>query len=133
MVRKSLLLLNKLKSLSHQKLGALVSYFDDIDEILYVKSSSLFEAGLKDKDVRSILSLRESKELDEELRLIERQGITVIDLFSKDYPFLLKQICHPPLLLYLKGNRSPSQVRSPSGKIPIQLPPLRICIACLTT
>lgn len=46
--------------------------------------------------------------LNKELDLIERYNITVLDFLSDEYPACLREIHHPPLVLYCAG--SPMQI-----------------------
>lgn len=105
MVKKSLILLNKIKHLSYSEMKVIVEYFKDTDGILKASKSDLLQAGLRPKSVDSIVALNGTGDLDEELARIDKEGITVVDIFDKDYPFLLKEIAHPPVVLYIKGDK----------------------------
>jgi len=103
-MKKSLILLNKIKSLSFEKIEAIINHFKDVDNIFKAKRSDFLQVrGLKEKDIENIISSRCSKEIDQELRLIDKEKITILDIFDKDYPKLLRQVSRPPLVLYIKG------------------------------
>lgn len=50
------------------------------------------------KDLQSI-------DIKEKIRNYRNEGIEIITFFDEDYPYLLKEIYDPPLILYGKGNR----------------------------
>ena len=87
-----------------QKVESLLTYLGDVDLIFRVSKGDLRSIPqLTSKDVDTIMRARGSDCLDKELKLIKRQSITVIDIFDDRYPPLLKEISHPPLLLYIMG------------------------------
>lgn len=106
MARKSSIFLNLL-NLPFPKLKVIIDAYSGTDEIFKAKSNDLRQiAGLSGSDVEKIISLRDSFYLERELGLIEKQGIDCIDIFDEGYPLLLKEIGFPPLVLYVKGDRS---------------------------
>ena len=106
MAKRASILLNFL-NLSPNKIQAIISGFNDIDSIWQAKYSDLRQISLlTDTDIKKILDLRNSRVFDKELKLIEKEKIDCLDLFDQDYPPLLKEISNPPLVLYIKGDRS---------------------------
>jgi len=104
MAKKGSILLNLL-NLGPKKIKGIISALKDIDLIFKAKASDLREiSSLEEKDIEAVLSLRNSKALDEELKLIEKEKIDCIDIFDESYPFLLKEIDSFPLVLYIKGD-----------------------------
>jgi len=59
---------------------------------LSIRISKIIFDGLKDK-----------KNLEEELSLIEKYKIELLSFLDEKYPESLKQIYHPPLIIYSKG------------------------------
>ncbi|WP_300360665.1 DNA-processing protein DprA [Fusobacterium sp.] len=57
-------------------------------------------------DDETILLLHKSKKinLEEELKSLKNLGIKIVSLKDKDYPINLKNISHPPVFLYYKGD-----------------------------
>ncbi len=104
MAKKGSILLN-LAGIGPAKTKKIVECLSDLDQILKL-SNSEFRAFsfLSKKDIERISFLLNSKILDKELRLIEKKKIKVIDIFEPNYPYYLKQITSPPLVLYIKGN-----------------------------
>ncbi len=104
MAKKASLLLN-LAGLAPAKVCKILKHLDDIDQLFQLKRSELAAFSfLEDNDVRKILSLINSREVDAELALIEKYQVKTIDIFDPDYPYLLSQIHSPPLILYAKGD-----------------------------
>jgi DNA processing protein len=105
MAKKGSILINLLKFLTPQKTEAIISYLSDPDKIFEVKMKDLQGVSLlSNKDVEKILLMRDSGTLEKELKLLEKEKIEAIDIFDATYPALLKEISHPPLVLYAKGN-----------------------------
>ncbi len=67
------------------------------DLIYYSKlkesTANLIYKGLKDKTL-----------LDQELALIDKYDVKIINIFDQDYPRLLKEIYLPPTILYVKAH-----------------------------
>jgi len=51
-----------------------------------------------------VTGLGEKKVFEQELTLIEKYKITTLSFLDNDYPESLKQIYHPPLVIYYKGS-----------------------------
>lgn len=58
---------------------------------------------LKDEDIDKIYNSR-CLNLKEELEILKNQNIKVISFKDDNYPIYLKNISHPPVFLYYKGN-----------------------------
>ncbi|MDD4954706.1 MAG: DNA-processing protein DprA [Candidatus Omnitrophica bacterium] len=105
MAKKSTIFLNLL-TLSPKKIESIVSTLSDCEDIFNLTQKALSQIPLlEQKDAQSITDLRNSGLLEKELESIARENIEVIDIFDKDYPSLLKEIAHPPLVLYVKGDK----------------------------
>jgi len=59
----------------------------------------------EEKKLVRIADLRESEEFRREIELVEKEGIDMVTFFDESYPFLLRQISNPPLLLYAQGEK----------------------------
>lgn len=104
MAKKGSILLN-LAGIGPASLQKIIESISDIDQIFKLKDFELSALPfLNSKDCEKISSLRNSKILNNELKEIEKNKVKVIDLFDASYPDLLKQISHPPVVLYAKGN-----------------------------
>lgn len=107
MVHKNALIFLNLLNLSPAKTKGIISSFKNLDDIFRVDDSLLRSIPLLgEADIERIRQLKESKSLDKELSLIEKNNIDCLGLFDEDYPVLLKEICTPPLVLYIKGDKA---------------------------
>ncbi len=104
MAKRSSIFLNLL-DLAPKKVKAIVSSFDNLDEIFEVSYAGLRRiAHLTPKDIDAIIVSRKSAILDKELKLISKAKVDCFDIFDEVYPAILKQIDCPPLILYIKGS-----------------------------
>ncbi len=98
-------ILINLANLSAAKIADLLKAFPDPNALLGAQVSDLRRiSSLPQQDIDKLLSLRSQGVLENELALIEKHKITCLDLFSQEYPLLLKEIANPPIVLYLKGD-----------------------------
>jgi len=58
-----------------------------------------------------------NERLDEERRLIERHGASLLTIFDDEYPCLLKPLPDAPVLLYVKGRLDPEADRFPVAMV----------------
>ncbi len=105
MAKEGSIFLNLL-NLAPKKLDNIISFLDDPD-LIFKASRKELEAipSLHQKDIDQIVSQRESSILEKELKGIKSKDIKVIDSFDSDYPQMLRQISHPPLVLYVRGDK----------------------------
>ncbi|MBU2044555.1 MAG: DNA-processing protein DprA [Candidatus Omnitrophica bacterium] len=106
MPKKGSLLLNLL-NFSGKKIIDVIKVFPDPDLILEAGYSDLSRVGsLTAADIEAVLSPKILRRLDQEMGLIEKHKVNCLDIFDAQYPDLLKEISHPPLVLYVKGDLS---------------------------
>ncbi|MCK9573876.1 MAG: DNA-processing protein DprA, partial [Candidatus Omnitrophica bacterium] len=104
MAKKSTIFLNLL-TLSPKKIESIISFLSDTEDIFDLSQSAISEIPLLEKkDADTIVNERCGRALTDELKRIEKEKINVIDIFDNDYPKLLREIAHPPLVLYIKGD-----------------------------
>lgn len=83
----------------------LLEFFsDDVAAAWGATSKTLAQAGLEQKVIASFLKQRAEIVPQQELKKLERLRIQVITWKDADYPASLKEIDHPPPVLYLCGN-----------------------------
>jgi len=105
MAKTGSILLNMVATLTPKKREDILSLFIDPQAIFKTDTKTLENIpSLTQKDINEIFRVRESSLLDQELALVAKEKIHVLDIFDAQYPKLLKEISHPPLVLYLKGN-----------------------------
>lgn len=70
----------------------------DADEI------ALAQTGILSRDnIASITSMKTRDNANRVMEDLEEENIDVVTLDDNDYPYLLKNICDPPICLYVKG------------------------------
>jgi len=82
----------------------LLDHFGDLSLAWASDKQELIQAGLSDKIVQNLLSTRKTIDLISEWEKIEQNNIEVITFNQESYPENLKNIEHPPPVLYLKGD-----------------------------
>jgi DNA processing protein len=84
--------------------GALLKHFSSVDSALGASVSELTKVdGIGDKTARQIVKTCDSFDVDGELELADKLGISIINLEDERYPAALKGICDAPPILYVKG------------------------------
>lgn len=100
---EAFVLLNMTYGLGPAKIKRLIEYFGSAQRVLKAKENELLSVEtIKAADAENILKFNQ-KELDKELRLIEKSKARVLTIADKEYPVLLKEIHSGPPVLYVKG------------------------------
>lgn len=88
-IRKNdLILLNSISDFGYKKLNGLLDRFGNTTQIVKSFPKKAFNI----------------KNIEHELKLIDKKRINTISVFDEQYPYLLKQISSPPIILYVEGN-----------------------------
>jgi len=114
---------NRVPHIGPVRVAALLKFFGDLEAAWHASGTSLRAAGLPRDAVENLLYLRPKLDLDAELDKIAAQKMGILTWESEDYPPLLRNIDHPPPVLYVKGNLLPTDefamavvgTRSPSS------------------
>ena len=86
------------------RIARLLEHFGTAAAAWQASTKELLESGLDAKSVRSLVTVRDRVNLEQELERVTHLGARVICIEDTDYPPLLRQIPQPPPLLYLRGN-----------------------------
>lgn len=86
----------------------LFDWFGDLELAWRADAANLRAAGVSRDAIAKLLYERTRLDLDEELAKVEAAGLDVITWDSPDYPSLLRNIAHPPPLLYVRGDLIPT-------------------------
>ncbi len=78
-------------------------FHTDVAAAWHADSKELAQAGLDQKTIQSFLKQRSTIVPQQELEKLERLRVQVITWKDKAYPELLKEIDHPPPVLYVAG------------------------------
>jgi len=87
-----------------QRVRNLISVFPDVADIFSLTKQQLCTVdGIDLKNAESILNYKDFDYGKREFDKAEKLNISIISFWDKTYPFLLKKIFDPPVLLYTKG------------------------------
>lgn len=123
--------LNMLPGIGPLRVKALLEHFDqDIARLFENKDRLLFQelAGIPKIGpslAKQIFDWKEHVDLESELKLIEEANVTVLTLFHKDYPPLLREIYDPPIVLYVQGQLQAPQDHCGLGMVGGRKPSFR--------
>ncbi len=91
------------KGIGAVRFQALMKYFGDPQLAWGAPSDALRAAGLSDKIIENLNTVRSSVDLDQVWEQIELKGISVLIQSDEKYPERLNEIDQPPPVLYLQG------------------------------
>ena len=95
--------------LGHTVLRSLLEYFGGPEAVFEAGVSELVKvSGVREEIARKIAGKEFSSDPEKELRKVERAGARIVTYLDPSYPKFLKEIHHPPVLLYVKGKDIPS-------------------------
>jgi len=94
---------NIVRGIGPTRLRALLDYFGDVERAWHSSQEELRSAGLDRRSLKNLLSVRATRDLDQEMERIAAVGARVLTWESSDYPRLLREIHDSPPLLYVKG------------------------------
>ncbi len=100
---KYLIALNHFPKFGAKRLQLLRNYFSNYKEAFFASYNDLIEAGIPEKIAHEFIAARENINIDEILKILEKENIKTISISEEKYPKLLKEIHDPPILLYYKG------------------------------
>ncbi|HKZ51152.1 MAG TPA: DNA-processing protein DprA [Dehalococcoidia bacterium] len=98
---------NRIPGLGPVRINLLMRYFGSLAEAWNASSGALRAAGLDNRTVHSILESRPSISPEEEINKLERHHIQALTINDPAYPRPLKEIDHPPPVLYVRGQLLP--------------------------
>lgn len=99
---------NIVRGIGPAKVRALLDHFRDLRLAWEATADELRAAGLDSRALQSLLTERAKLDLDAEMARLEKAGVQVVTWQSSDYPESLRNIYHPPPVLYLRGSLSPA-------------------------
>ncbi|HLV01789.1 MAG TPA: DNA-processing protein DprA [Acidobacteriota bacterium] len=101
--RLDLLALTLVPGLGVSRVHQLLKRCRDPSQIVKWSRTELKRFGLGAEAQIHIVTGCARRDAEEALRKAQQQDIKLITWFDDGYPFLLRQICDPPLILYLRG------------------------------
>lgn len=104
---RALVALHLIPNLGAQRIRLLLQVRDDPADIFTMKRHELETIHtIGPKTAEQILAFDDWQEADRVLVKTEAIGAELMTFWDEDYPLLLREIYDPPLLLWIKGNRS---------------------------
>ena len=100
---KSLIHLNIIPGIGSQTVRTLINAFGSAEQVLVAQKSDLKALGLAHDVCQQFISGKSSVSVEQELELIEKFDCQVVTIDDAMYPQSLRQICDPPLILYVRG------------------------------
>ena len=100
--RDALICINLTGEIGKAGLGKIISCFGSPVKALGACEKKLADAGLPEAACRAMAHF-DARQLERELKLARDAGVSIITLLDDDYPYNLRNIFDPPLVLYVKG------------------------------
>jgi DNA processing protein len=86
----------------------LLEHFGDPERVLRASLRELVEVkGVREDIARKIMAKEFSSDPLRELKKVEQCGARIVTFNDPEYPTLLREIAHPPMILYVKGTHIP--------------------------
>lgn len=95
----------KILNLQYEKKILLLRKYNDIKKIYYLNTSTLKkDFNFSQLEINNFIDKNIRNKATEIDKINKENNIGVINILDEKYPYLLKQIYNPPILLYYKGN-----------------------------
>jgi DNA processing protein len=94
---------NLVKGIGPAKLKVLIDRFGDVEGAWRASDGDLAALGLDRRTINTFLQTRSSVDLDSELQKVRDARVDLLVWDSPGYPRYLKEISHPPPVLYIRG------------------------------
>jgi DNA processing protein len=101
-----LLALHAVEGFGPARIKKLYDYFGSFKTAWGCRVQELKPLNFPEKLLFEFKKVRETLDPEEYLLRLKKGQINVVTLFDKNYPFLLKEISDPPLVIYFKGELS---------------------------
>ena len=99
---------NIVRGIGPARFQTLLDHFGDLHSAWEATADQLRAAGLDGRALKELLGTRQKLDLDVEVARLEKAGVRVLTWQSPDYPDRLRNIYHPPPVLYLRGSLAPA-------------------------
>jgi len=102
---QNLLFLNSIRGIGPKTLLEVLNKFETAENILNLDYEELINTGIRQSIAVEILK-KDFSEANRQLDLAEKNNINLIALNDSNYPWQLRNIYDPPIILYINGNES---------------------------
>lgn len=96
----------RIVKIKYKNILKLMNSFENYQDIFKLTDEQLKIYFKFDDTTISLLHNSKKINLEEELKSLNSLGVNIVSLKDKDYPINLKNISHPPVFLYYKGDLS---------------------------
>lgn len=94
---------SRVSQIGPAKIQRLLDYFGDLESAWNADSQELAQAGLDKRALENLRLSQRDLNLDAELELAQKECDAILTWDDSAYPNRLREIPHPPPVLYLKG------------------------------
>ncbi len=96
---------SSIETIDSRFIQRLYNYFGDIEIAFNSNLSDLSQIdGLSIKKAETFIRERDKTDPDKKLEEIHKRNISFITFEDENYPYMLKNISDPPMVIYVKGN-----------------------------
>ncbi len=99
-----LLALHNVNGLGPIRLKTLLDYFSDPKLAWEASKEDFINLNIPQSVFSNLVDIRSSLDLEKYAQEIKQSGIEWISIYDEQYPYLLKQIYDPPIIIYYKGD-----------------------------
>lgn len=99
---------NRVSHIGAAKQQRLLDYFGDLEAAWTAGAFELSQAGLDKRAIETLLATRKQIDLDSELARAQNACDYILTWNDAEYPRRLRQIPHPPPVLFIKGSLTES-------------------------
>lgn len=99
---------NQIPQIGPVRFQKLLNFFPDMETAWSASINELAEAGIEENIINEILQLHREIDPAAEFAKLEAQKISLITIKDSAYPKLLREIPHPPAVLYVRGKFDPA-------------------------
>ena len=95
---------NKVPGIGAARVRVLLDFFGDLEVAWHAPARDLQQAGLDQRSLASLVSVRETLDLDVEMERLQQAGVQVVTWPDDAYPPNLRQAYNAPPVLYVRGS-----------------------------
>ncbi|MBK9122298.1 MAG: DNA-protecting protein DprA [Chloroflexi bacterium] len=110
--RASWLAFSRVRGVGAARAHSLVQQFGSLLAAWNASERDLRECGLPQFVVRSVLQARRDIDVPGEVARVQRLDARFVTLADEEYPYLLRQIPNPPMVIYVRGELTDADQRA---------------------
>lgn len=95
---------NKVPGIGAARVRVLLDFFGDLEVAWHAPARDLQQAGLDQRSLASLVSVRETLDLGAEMERLQQAGVQVVTWPDDAYPPNLRQAYNAPPVLYVRGS-----------------------------